>query len=191
MSKARTAAAKRKQKRGRPAMTGVPREPNGRVSRSGIDHEPANVVALDARRRHLGITMEQAKDQKAGTFIGYLSILGRVDGLSREQYEAAQNYINLRQAYLRAIGAPGRVIDMEGNAVPSSEVTEAYEDWVANTKESYANCRDAIQNAQNENRSCNLWAALDLVLERDERLFHMIGDTRILCNALCKFFRVN
>ena len=70
MAKARTAAAKRKAKRGRPKMENAAREPSGRISRSGIDHGPADIVALDARRRHLGVTKDQAKDQRAGSFIG-------------------------------------------------------------------------------------------------------------------------
>lgn len=189
MAKARTKAAKLKAKRGRPMIEGVAREPSGRVSRSGIDHGPADVVALDARRRHLGLTVEQAKDQKAGTFIGYLNLIGPRAGLSDDQYEAATNYLGLHNAYLRAIGAPGRVLDGE-TGISASEVTDAYIDWVIDTKKVYSDCRKAIQEAQNEARHANLWAALDLIIVRDERMFHMIGDLRILCNCLARFFRV-
>ena len=189
MAKARTKAAKLKAKRGRPKMEDAAREPSGRVSRSGIDHGPADVVALDARRRHLGLTCDQAKDQKAGSFIGYLSLLGPIDGLSNQQYEAATNYLGLHNAYLRAIGAPGRVLDGE-TGIPASEVTDAYIDWVIDTKEVYADCRKAIQAAQNENRRANLWAALDLCIIQDQAHHHMIGDLRVVCNALARFFRV-
>lgn len=188
MAKARTKAAKIKAKRGRPKMDSVAREPNGRVSRSGVDHGPADIVALDARRRHLGLTQEQAKDQKAGTFIGYLNMIGPRDGLSDDQYEAATNYLSLRQAYLRAISAPGRIVDSEGYG--RDDVTEAYEDWVRDTKDAYAACRSAIQEAQNENRGANLWASLDLIVIQDQHMHHMIGDLRILCNALARFFRI-
>lgn len=189
MAKARTKAAKLKAKRGRPKMEGVAREPNGRVSRSGIDHGPADVVALDARRRHLGLTKEQAKDQKAGSFIGYLNLIGPDDGLSDRQYEAATNYLNLRQAYLRAIKAPGFLVDGE-TGIPASDVTDAYEEWVMDTKEVYADCRKAIQEAQNENRRANLWAALDLCIHQDQAMYHMVGDIRLLTNALGRFFRI-
>lgn len=185
---AKTRAAKLKAKRGRPRMENAAREPNGRISRSGIDHGPADVVALDARRRHLGLTKDQAKDQKAGTFIGYLNLLGPTDGLSNAQYEGAINYINLREAYLRAINAPGRVVDGAAG-IPTTEITEAYEDWVRGTKETYTACRDAIQEAQNEHRGCNLWAALDYCIHQDQRVNHMIGDLRLLTNALARFFR--
>lgn len=189
MVKARTKAAKLKAKRGRPKMEGVAREPNGRVSRSGIDHGPADVVALDARRRHLGLTQDQAKDQKAGSFIGYLNLIGPRDGLSDDQYKAATNYLGLHTAYLRAINAPGRVLDGEAGAL-AVEVSDAYIDWVIDTKEVYSDCRKAIQEAQNENRHANLWAALDLCVIQDQAHHHMIGDLRLLTNCLARFFRI-
>lgn len=195
MTKARSKSQKLKAKKGRPMINGA-REPSGRLSRSGIDHGPADVIALDARRRHLGKTEDrpglvgdQVKDQKAGSFIGYLNLLGSIDGLSDDQYEAATQFLGLRTAYLRAIKAPGGVRDGEPVA-QSGEVTEAYEDWVADTKESYASCRRAVQEAQNENRRSNLWAALDLCIIQDQRIYPLIGDLRVLCNALCRFFRV-
>lgn len=185
---AKTKAARLARKRGRPRIDGA-REPSGRLSRSGVDHGPADVVALEARRRHLGITKDQAKDQKAGTFIGYLSLLGARDGLSDDQYEAAISYLGLREAYLRAISAPGRVLDGEAGS-QNSEITDAYEQWVSSTKESYAACRAQIQASQNEHRRANLWAALDICIHQDQRVDHMIGDLRLLTNALCRFFRV-
>lgn len=188
--KARTVAAKRRAKRGRPMKENAPREPNGRVSRSGIDHGPADVVALDARRRHLELTKDQAKDQKAGSYIGYLNLLGPRDGLSDGQYEAATNYLGLREAYLRAIGAPGRVVDGEAGGASSSDVSDAYIDWVIDTKEVYADCRKAIQEAQNQHREANLWAALDLCIIQGHHMPHMVGDLRLVCNALARFFRI-
>lgn len=189
MAKAATKAEKIRRRRGRPRIEGAAREPNGRVSRSGIDHGPADVVALDARRRHLGLTKDQARDQKAGSFIGYLSLLGRRDGLSSDQYEAACQFQSLYRAYQRAIQSPGRLLDGDGG-MASAEITEAYEEWAANTIKAYGKCRDAIQEAQNEQRHTNLWAALDYCLIREEAHPHMVGDLRILCNALARHFRI-
>jgi len=189
MTKARTKAAKILAKRGRAKVEGVPREPNGRISRSGISHEPADIVALSARRRHMSLSKEQAKDQRAGSFVGYLNMLGKADGLSDDQYEGALSYLGLREAYLRAISAPGRILDGEAG-IPTAEVTEAYEDWVSDTKEIYGECRKMIQQAQNENRCSNLWAALDLCIVQDQHHPHMVGDLRILCNSLARFFKV-
>jgi len=61
---------------------------------------------------------------------------------------------------------------------------------VLDTKEVYADCRKAIQAAQNENRGANLWAALDICIINDQWMHHMTGDVRILCNALARFFRI-
>lgn len=185
-TKARTKGQKKRGRRGRPRVEGVSREPNGRISRA---KEPADVVALEARRRHLGLPKDKLRDQRAGSYIGYLNILGNRDGLSDDQYEAAQNFLSLREAYLRAIKAPGRVIDGD-SGTSTEEITEAYEQWAKDTREAYESCRRAVQEAQNESREENLWAALDLVIIRDQRLPHMVGATRILCNALARFFKI-
>lgn len=190
MAYSKGAKLRAKRERGRPRDEDAAREPNGRKSRSGIDHGSADVVALDARRRQLGLSEDKAKDQKAGTFIGYLNLLGNLDGLSDDQYEALTNYTNLRNAWLRAIGAPGRQIDREGISASSGEITEAYEEWVSDTKERWADCRKAIQAAQNENRHTNLWAALDLCVHQDQRMYHLIGDLRVVSNSMARFFRV-
>ncbi len=166
------------------------REPSGRVSRSGIDHGPADVVALDARRRHTGLPSEKAKDQKAETFIGYLNLIGPRDGLSDSQYEAATNFMGLYVSYLRSIKAPGVMLEGERVGAASDEISEAYKEWVMDTKEVYTACRKAIQEEQNENRGANLWAALDICLINDHWMHHMTGDVRILCNALARFFRI-
>lgn len=186
--KARTKAEKIRAKKGRPRMDNVPREPNGKVSRSGIDHEPANVVAITARARHTGLPVEKAKDQKAASFIGYLNLIGSRDGLSDDQYEAATKYLTLRAAYLKAIKAPDRTLD---NGIPGSagdEISDGYVEWCKRTRDRYGECRRAIQESQNETRE-NLWSALDYCIIRDERHSHMIGGLRLVCNALARFFR--
>lgn len=184
--KAATKAKRRK--RGRPMMN-VAREPSGRVSRSGIDHGPADIIALKARVRHTGLPIDLAKDQKASSFIGYLSLIGPRDGISGNQYDAAVEYRDLRNAYLRAIKAPGAEYDSQVAGASEGEISQAYEDWCDRTIKTYGECRKAIQEAQNASRE-NLWAALDLVIIQDQRLHHMIGSTRILCNAMAKFFRI-
>ncbi|MGB3389468.1 MAG: hypothetical protein WBA88_15955 [Pseudaminobacter sp.] len=146
------------------------------------------MVALKARARHTGLPVEQAKDQKASTFIGYLSLIGPRDGISGDQYDAAIEFRDLRSAYLRAIKAPGAEYEPHAGG-SEGEVSEEYEDWCDRTIKTYGECRKAIQEAQNASRE-NLWAALDLVVIQDQRLHHMIGATRILCNSLARFFRI-
>ena len=137
----------------------------------------------------MGLSRDQAQDQKAATYIGYLNLIGREEGLSDSQYEAATNYLNLRDAVLRSLKAPGVIYDGDGCS-SGDEITESYEEWVEKTQASYTKCRAVIQEEQNNSRE-NLWAALDLVVIRDQHLPHMIGATRILCNALGRYFRTS
>ena len=185
MAKAQTKAAKLRARRGRPKMQGVDREPNGRASRSGV--EPIDKLALEVRSRQMGVAKDEAKDQRAGSFIGYLSMIGPRDGLSEAQYEGAQAYLKLRNAYLRAIKAPDAIYDGEG--LQGLDDQDAYEDWCKRTIERYDDVRKTIQEAQNYSRE-NLWAVLQLVIIEDQRLHRMIGPTRLLCNILARYFKI-
>ena len=167
-------------------MEVVYREPNGRASRAS---EPADRLALETRARHLGISLVQAKDQRAETFIGYLAILGPNDGLSERQYEAATQFLSLRGDWLLSKKAPNSTVDNEAGGVSSDYISEAYEMWCQDVDETYTDCRRAIQDAQNANRAENLWAALDLCIIQGQKFNHLIGATRLTCNALAKFFR--
>jgi hypothetical protein len=184
---ARTKSAKLKARRGRPKVEG-PREPNGRPSRSGIDHAPADSVAIAARIRQMGVSESQAKDQKAGSFIGYLSMIGPRDGISEEQYEGAQEYIRFRERLLRAIKSPAAIYDPEATGAGGAEISEAYERWCKTITQEWSTLRQEIQAEQNYCRG-NLWAALQYVLIEDKPMHHMIGETRILCNVLARHFK--
>lgn len=183
---ARTRAAKLEAKRGRPKKDVPYREPNGRASRSA---EPADKLALEARARHMNLTLTQAKDQRAETFIGYLAILGPVDGISERQYEAFNDFLKLRNNWLMSKKIPGATYDNEGRGGGGDFVTDAYIDWCQDVHEDFTACRRAINEAQNENREASLWAALDFCVIGDARLYDRIGDIRILGNVLAKFFK--
>lgn len=184
---ARSKAQKLRLKRGRPKAEGA-REPNGRLSRSGIDHDAADSVAISARVRMLGITKDQAMDQKAGSFIGYLNMLGPRDGLSEGQYEAAMEYLRLRERMLRAIQSQAAIYDPEARGSGSAEISEAYENWCRTTLEEWKTLKDEIQAEQNYCRG-NLWAALHLVIIEGQAMHHMIGETRLLCNVFARHFK--
>lgn len=186
MAKAATRAAKLRQKRGRPKLDVEYREPNGRPSRAA---EPADKLALETRARRLGLTVVQAKDQRAESYIGYLAILGPLDGISEAQYEAATQFLSLRSDWLMSKKAPNASVNNEAIGMPSAEISDAYVQWCADVDERYTGCRKAIQAAQGEHRSDNLWAALDLCIIQGQRFDHMIGGIRLVCNSLVKFFR--
>jgi hypothetical protein len=182
MGKAKTKG----QRRGRPRKAG-PREPNGNPSRSGIDHDPIDKLAIDTRVRQMNITKEQAKDQKAGSFIGYLNLLGPRDGISDNQYEGALDYLKFRERLLRAIKSPAAIYDPDSTGA-GGEVTEAYENWCKGINQEWTTLRNEIQAEQNYCRG-NLWAALQLVIIEDKPIHTLVGETRLLCNILAKHFR--
>lgn len=184
--KARTQAQKRVAKRGRPRKSIPFREPNGRATRS---EDPIDKLAVIVRAKLLGVSEERAKDQRAGSFLGYLAMLGRSDGLSAAQHEAALKFKELRNEYLKAIKAPNAVVDNQSSGRPSDAISDDYIRWCANVTARYASARKAVQEAQNATRSENLWAALDLVVIQEQPIFNLIGATRELCNALVQHFR--
>jgi hypothetical protein len=186
MKAARTKAAKLRAKRGRPKKDGL-REPNGRLSRSGVEHGSEHIEPVEARARRLGIPAEKAMDQKAGSFIGYLNLIGPRDGLSDAQYEGAQQYLQLRQRVSRALQSAAAVYDPEA---PMGDGTdpEAYEQWCKDVLAEDKAVRDQIQAAQNYSRD-NLWAALQYVVIDGMAMHHMIGATRVLCNVFARHFK--
>lgn len=186
-AKARSQAQKRAAKRGRPRHNVAFREPNGRASRA---EDPIDRLAVQVRARMLGISEARARDQRAGSFLGYLSMLGRADGLSPSQYEAALAFRELRNDYLKAIKAPNAVVDNQSSGNSGDMVSDDYIRWCAAVRERYAAARKAVQQAQDETRAGNLWAALDLVVIQEQPIFNLIGATRQLCNALALHFRV-
>lgn len=185
---ARHKANRAAEPRGRKLKPDVDRTPSGRISRAK-PKEPADKLALETRARMLNITKEQAKDQRAETFVGVLAIRGtKMDGISDPQFKALQRYSSLRADMLRAIGAPGAGHAGEGPGTGGTEISEAYEKWCKTVRAGYAECQKAIYRAQDENRKENLWGALDLCVHQDRHLSHMIGPLRLVANALSNHF---
>src|SRR5690606_18937220 len=108
----KAAKIKAKRSRGRPKKEGVMREPNGRRSRA--KEHPAK-AAIDARMRIFNLTKDQAMDQKAATNLGRLAMMGRADGLSQDQYEAALRYLDVRNDYQKSLLSPGAYFEPNGS----------------------------------------------------------------------------
>ena len=183
-----TKSNRKRAARGRPRKEGT-REPNGRLSRTGIVHEPADKLAIDTRVRRLGLAKDDAKDQLAGSFIGYLSMMGAADGLSRAQYEGAQAYLTFRDRYMRSVQSPGAMYDPEAIGGTALD-PEAYAKWCASLEAERDTLQKAIQAEQNYSRE-NLWAALQIVVIEDQHIHHLIGATRLVCNILARHFKTN
>lgn len=174
------------------------REPNGRASRS---REPIDKAALEARARMLGITVLDAKNQLAATFIGRLHMQyqawdtrGAKDSkqpaecLSTREYNAAMRFLGLYNDRLKVVQAEGAQYDTRPSG--SSDI-EAMEEWAKRVNGEYTEVRKAIQETQNENRTENLWAALDYCVIRDQPMSHMVGALRLLCNSLARHWKIH
>jgi hypothetical protein len=182
-------------KRGRPKKVGVIREPNGRISRA---EDPPSRLALEARARMTGLSIERAHDQQAGQWLGMLHMAyqawnksGRSQdrqqpamSISTGQYHALLTMQELRNQYLKAIGSPGAIYDGGGQGLGDEDAAAT---WVRYTKSKHDAARKAIQDAQNASTG-NLWAALDLCVIQELCMPHMIGDLRVLANALAAHF---
>lgn len=173
------------------------REPNGRASRA---REPVDKPALEARAKHLGISVLNAKNQLAASFIGRLHMQYQAwsvrapkdtprpaECLSDREYAAAVRFLDLHNDRLKVIQADSAHYDHrstgEGNV-------EAMEEWAKRVNKDYVDIRKAIQEAQNDNRSENLWAALDLCIIQDQPFSHMVGGLRILCNSMARHWKI-
>lgn len=185
-----------KRKRGRPRKINVKRELNGRPSRVG--QEKPSQLALEVRARMTGLSVDVCKNQKAGDWLGRLHMAyerwrkdERADqnkqppmSISFRQYNALLNYQTLHNNYLKAVGAPGAVYEGYGQGLGDEDAAAT---WARHCKRKYTDARDAIQQAQNA-CSGNLWAALDHCVIQEQQQPHMIGDLRVLANALAAHF---
>lgn len=173
-----------------------PREPNGKPSRAKVPTSPKVVVPenespLKLRAAVFGLTLAEARDQKAGSFIGRLQMLHVRDktdpsGLSQAQYDAGIRYLELRNQFHKQIGSGEAIYERVEGLVTIMSEDEREEQW-SKIKARWHDVRDCIQQAQNQSRG-NLWAALDYCVVRNESHGHMIGDLRLALNALANFF---
>ena len=82
---------------GRKRKQGVKRNPSG-----GIVQERSDKIAVESRARLSGVSIEQARTQEAGTFLGLLHLRGKI---SKEHLAASKVFDLARENYLRAIDA--------------------------------------------------------------------------------------
>jgi hypothetical protein len=185
-------------KAGRKIHMVVHREPNGRASRA---RDPIDKLALEVRARMLGISVLDAKNQLAATFIGRLHMQyqawekrGPKDArrppecLSYREYSAAIRFLDLHNDRLKVIQAHGA--QYETRARGDSDI-DAVEAWASRVNSEYVGVRKAIQEAQGHNRGENLWAALDYCILRDQPFSNMVGALRILCNSMARHWKIS
>ncbi|MDN2579010.1 hypothetical protein [Aquibium sp. ELW1220] len=87
--------------RGRKRKTGT-RYPCGKLERAETERE-AMAVALDARRRHYGVSIKRARDQRLGSTLGRLAFTKLI---SNDQHEAGRVFGELYQRHHAVMGLP-------------------------------------------------------------------------------------
>ncbi|MBX4336565.1 hypothetical protein [Bartonella raoultii] len=172
---------KKTKKRGRPKITGHIREANGRLSRSKTPREAVDKLAIEMRAKRFGLSLQDAKNPLASTYIGRLCLQGV---LTQEQYDAAQKYLQIRNDYLCAKGLPNAIYD----EMPSSADDTARDKWVKFATEKFLNTQEAIKEAQCLYRQYNLYASIQYLVIEDQELPHLVSSLKVALNALHKYF---
>lgn len=181
------------------------REAGGRLSRKPIEKQARDIAkvaadewdamntALMARWRVHKVPMEKLRDQMAGSYIGRLCLSGEI---THQQFDAAQAYLADRRDYHMAIDAPKQMGAVDLNAVHGRNHAEneakskqSVARFMGKDNDGKTGVTGAIREAQSQlGNTANLWAALDLCVHNDLELRHMVGDLRLLLNALARHY---
>ncbi|WP_074381575.1 hypothetical protein [Bartonella doshiae] len=175
-------------KRGRPTIVGKRKEPNGHISRAKRSYTPPHQPTIEMRAKHFGLTMEEAKNPLSSSYIGRLCLLGYKQealGISKDQYETAQHYLQIRNDYLCAKGLPNGYYD---GFTLSSKDKKAQEQWIQKATDHYNIMREAIKEAQYLHPQHNFHAALQYLVVEDQPLPHLVDSLRLILNVLYKHF---
>jgi hypothetical protein len=172
--------------KGRKRAAGVKRTASGRRSRAAGSYQE-NIEPILTRMRKFGLTEKDARDQKAGTFIGRLQL---TKVINQAQYDAAQQFLAVYEAYQRALKSPDALRSGAGGGDQGESAT--YARWCRGAVDRYEAAIAAVREEQNlhENRGANLYAGLDYVVTRDQQMWHMVGDCRLALNALAHHFGI-
>ncbi|UDF30056.1 UNVERIFIED_ORG: hypothetical protein LHK14_01670 [Roseateles sp. XES5] len=180
-------AEKRSRKRaGRKPRTGVARTDSGAISRAKTPGEAPDAVARAARMKIFGLCARDASTAEAASVMGRLSLLGQEGGgIASDQYEALTRFAACREQYMLSINAPDSLLRRgEGGASGTDDA-----EGKARIRQRYLAARAAIQRAQDEHPGANLWAVVQHIVIEDRDLPYMIGDLRIVGNALARHYR--
>lgn len=168
----------------RKKQIGVKRTASGRKSRAA-DAYQENLEPILTRMRLFGLTEKDARDQKASTFVGRLQL---TKAISQAQYDAAQQWLQVREQYQRAIKSPDALRSSGGGG--DSGESPNYASWCRQSIKRYDAAQKAVMTEQMlfANRGRNLIAGLDYVVSRNEIHWHLVGDCRLALNALAHHF---
>ena len=163
---------------------GAKRTASGRKSRAA-DAYTENLEPILTRMRLFGLSEVDARDQKASTFIGRLQL---TKAISQAQYDAAQEYLSVYEAFQRAIKSPDALRSSHGGGDQGESPN--YANWCRGAIARKEAADKAIMDEQCilANRGRNLFAAVDYLITRNEEHHHLVGDCRLALNALVHHF---
>ncbi|AQX19906.1 hypothetical protein [Bartonella sp. WD16.2] len=173
---------KKRKKRGRPRIAGQIKELNGRISRAKTPDKSLYQQTLEMRAKRYGASIQDAKNPLMGTYVGRLYLLEKK--INQDQYDASQQYIQVRNNYRCAKGLPGAIYD----EMPTSSDDSERNKWVEVTTDRYKAMQEVIREAQVLHRRYNLHDALEHLVIEDQSLEHLVSSLRIALNALHKYF---
>ncbi|WP_193336182.1 hypothetical protein [Devosia beringensis] len=172
--------------KGRPRKIGVKRTKSGQISRAASTYaENADGIAL--RMRVFGLSEKDARDQRAGTYVGRLCMAGNknsADGITNAQYDAAQAWRQAYEAFQRAVKSPDALRTGTGGGDQGESEDYARRCKAAISRWNALQAAVQLEQGFHENRGANMWAALDYLVNRDEQHPQMIGDLRLALNAV-------
>ncbi|WP_208432318.1 hypothetical protein, partial [Bartonella henselae] len=117
------------------------RKKDAYISQVKVRQDPVNQLAVEMRAKRFGLTIEEAKNPLAGSYVGRLCLQGV---LTQDQYDATQKYLEVRNDYSCAKGLPSAVYD----EMPSSSDDKAREKWVERATEQFCNMQKVLKEAQ-------------------------------------------
>lgn len=126
---------------GRNRKTGK-REPNGRVVRQTLDEGRRTV--WEQRAKHLGLTIEQAKDARAEHAAGLALLKEQIDG---DQYDASQRYLKVRAGYCLIHGVPSPLARSASlmDEIRGGMGGDLDEEWVSRISRQWQDCYIAME----------------------------------------------
>lgn len=185
------------------------RTASGRLSRAkGSGNRPALLdehrQGIEARMRRFGLTEAEARDQRSASVVGRLRLVGvrteatlgpvegadwlNVPGLGERQYQAAVAALGACEAMRRAVKSPAAVTGQgEGGNDPDGNMQAQ---WAQRVVEAWEVIAFVVAGANTSvlGRRLSCWAALDMIVLRDEEMAHLVPDLKVALLALADHF---
>ncbi|WP_083868466.1 hypothetical protein [Bartonella queenslandensis] len=145
-------------------------------------------IALEARARLMGLSLEQARDPRSATNLGRLVLLNEKEpgkGITPDQYDAIVKYLHVVNEYKQALLSPGA--EWEKGVILLND-NGGYEKWYQRAVQRYDDVNKALVEGQRDNPHANFEIIIKHVILRDIAMSHYMVDLRLLCDILYRHF---